>query len=126
MKEIYWIQRLDGLNTLFEIMIILGIVALVVLGLAVFIMWMDAYDETDCEIIEKPKRRLPLAIITLAVGALGTIFVPTTNEALMIFGIGGTIDYIQDNEKLQQLPDKCVEALDLWVESLTDENENEK
>ena len=123
MKEIYWIQRLDGLSVLFEIMIILGIVALVVLGIAVFIMWMDAYDETDCEIIENMKRWLPHAIITLAVGTLGTIFVPTTNEALMIFGIGGTVDYIQDNEKLQQLPDKCVEALDLWVESLKEDSE---
>lgn len=123
MKEIYWIQRLDGLNTLFEIMVILGIIALVVLGVAVFIMWLDAYDETDREIFDKTKRWLPLAIIMLSVGTLGTIFVPTTNEALMIFGIGGTVDYIQDNEKLQQLPDKCVGALDLWVESLT---ENDK
>ena len=41
----------------------------------------------------------------------------------MIFGIGGTVDYIQDNEKLQQLPDKCVEALDLWVESLKEDSE---
>ena len=123
MKEIYWIQRLDGLSALFETMLVLSIIALIVLGVALLIMWMNAYDETDCGIIEDTKRRLPLVIISLAVGTLGTIFVPTTNEVLAIFGIGGTVDYIQDNEKLQQLPDKCVEALDLWVESLKEDSE---
>ena len=36
----------------------------------------------------------------------------------MIFGVGGTIDYIKSNETINQLPDKCVKALDAWVESL--------
>lgn len=37
---------------------------------------------------------------------------------LLIYGVGTTLDYLQDNEKVQQLPDKCVDALDAWVESL--------
>lgn len=85
--------------------------------------WCDGLDKEAYADIRAIKRWLPLTIITLVVGILGRIFVPTTNEALMIFGIGGTVDYIQDNEKLQQLPDKCVEALDLWVESLKEDSE---
>ena len=39
-------------------------------------------------------------------------------EALTILGVGGTIEYVKDNETLKELPDKCVKALDMWVESL--------
>ena len=44
------------------------------------------------------------------------IFTPTTKEALMIYGVGGTLDYVQSNEKIQQLPDKIVDAIDLFIE----------
>ena len=53
-------------------------------------------------------------IITLTVKA----FVPSTKEALMIFGVGSTIEYLKSNEKAMQLPDKCIDALDAWVEEL--------
>lgn len=53
------------------------------------------------------------------------IFIPTKNEALLIYGVGGTIDYIKSNDTAKQLPDKCVKALDKWVENLTKE-ENQK
>ena len=49
------------------------------------------------------------------------VLTPNTKEALMIFGVGGTIDYIKNNDTMKQLPDKCVNALDAWVDSLTDE-----
>lgn len=32
-------------------------------------------------------------------------------------------DYVKSNETAKQLPDKCIEALDKWVDSL---NEQEK
>ena len=45
------------------------------------------------------------------------IFTPTTKEALAIYGIGGTIDYIKQNPTAKQIPDKCINALDKWVDS---------
>lgn len=54
-----------------------------------------------------------------------SILTPTTKEALLIFGVGGTIDYIKSNETVKQLPDKCVDALDAWVESLNIKNKEE-
>ena len=53
------------------------------------------------------------------------LFIPTTNEALMIYGVGGTIDYVKSNETAKQLPDKYIKAFDKWVENLTKE-ENQK
>ena len=64
---------------------------------------------------------------TFAVIVISSInfFIPTTNEALMIYGVGGTIDYIKSNGTAKQIPDKCVKALDKWVENLIKE-ENHK
>lgn len=44
-------------------------------------------------------------------------------EAFMIWGLGGTIDYIKSNDTAKQLPDKCIEALDKWVETLNENKE---
>ena len=52
-------------------------------------------------------------------------FIPTTNEALLIYGVGGTIDYIKSNDTAKQIPDKCVKALDKYLDNLTKE-ENQK
>ena len=51
------------------------------------------------------------------------IFIPNTKEAFLIYGIGTTVDYLKNNEKVTNLPDKCIDALDSWMESL---NENDK
>lgn len=40
----------------------------------------------------------------------------------MIWGVGETIDYVKSNETAKQLPDKCIEALDKWVEGLNEDN----
>ena len=34
------------------------------------------------------------------------------NDALLIYGVGCTIDYIKSNDKAKQLSDKCIKALD--------------
>ena len=36
----------------------------------------------------------------------------------LIVGVGTAIDYIQKNESVKQLPNKCVDALNRWVDSL--------
>jgi hypothetical protein len=58
--------------------------------------------------------------ITLIISSVISIFIPSTKEALLIWGVGSTIDYIQENETAKQLPDKCINALNDWVESLSD------
>lgn len=50
------------------------------------------------------------------------IFIPTTNEALLIYGVGGTIDYVKSNKTAKQLPDKCIKALDKWADNINEEN----
>ena len=54
------------------------------------------------------------------------VFTPTTKQALLIYGVGGTIDYIQANPTAKQLPDKCINALDKWVDTWNTEEKKEE
>ena len=110
MNEIYWITRLDGLSILFGFMF--GIPAVLA-----FISFLSNHAAGDNINIGWKKCR----IASFIVGVLGFVFVPSKSDALLIFGVGTTIDYLKSNETIQQLPDKCVDALDAWVESLSED-----
>ena len=119
MEEIYWLTRLDGINGFFNVMTVFGIVFTVISIVGYIVTKNDDYVD-DCwkELwIKLFKYCLPTTIII----TLLFIFTPTTKEALMIWGIGGTIDYVKSNETAKQLPDKCIKALDKWVDSLDEE-----
>jgi hypothetical protein len=55
-------------------------------------------------------------LICFILSCIFSIFVPSSDQMLKIYGIGGTIDYIKSNETAKQLPDKCIKALDLFIE----------
>ena len=133
MNEIYWITRLDVICGFLTFIAVFSVITTVVLFFTGLIKRSDAdiynEDSKTCERnIETSKMCLYFAkrfAIAFFVSVLMNIFIPTTNEALLIYGVGGTIDYIKSNETAKQLPDKCVKALDKWVDNLTKE-ENQK
>lgn len=122
MNEIYWITRLDSIVNASEFFSLLGLIC------SVFSFVLYALNRCD-----KDKNWMPFwkkcsiicVIITLFSG-ITSIFVPTSKDAMLIFGVGGTIDYIKSNETIKQIPDKCINALDAWADSLTEkESKNE-
>lgn len=40
---------------------------------------------------------------------------------MLIYGVGGTIDYIKSDDKAKALPDKCVEALNRYLDTVNAE-----
>ena len=134
MNEIYWITRLDTICHFLATIATLGFVISVVIG--AFAMYnrfeADDYVEGDkyynCYMqrfkifLNYFKRSI---IVTLVLTVIN-IFIPTKNEALLIYGVGGTIDYIKSNDTAKQLPDKCIKALDKWVENLNEEKKQDK
>jgi len=118
MNELYWITRFDSIHCL-------GI-AMFWTSLIIFaILWIisvatDDYTGEDC-CTEKQKHKLRkganYSIVTLIIGLILWTFIPTEKEAFLIYGVGGTIDYLQENPTAQKLPDKCIKALDKWVDS---------
>ena len=134
MNEIYWITRLDVINVFLTLIAVFSVIAAVVL----FFIGIIKRSESDIfnkdsqtweQHIETSKMCLYFAkrcAVVFCVSIFINIFTPTTNEALLIYGVGGTIDYIKSNDTAKQLPDKCVKALDKWVDNLNEEKQENK
>jgi len=120
MNEIYWITRFDSISTVLTIFLVTSII----LSIAFFIVYLVNYcNEVEDQRTEyKMYQKLSIKILRFTIPiffvcCLGEIFIPTTNQALLIYGVGGTIDYVKSNPTAKQLPDKCIKALDKWVDS---------
>lgn len=124
MNELYWITRIGAINTCLTVFLILTSFLLIVLIINYLALKSAAYNtELELRNITKAKKRLVKAVIFFSISLLGMLFTPTTQEMYLIYGLGGTIDYIKSNDKAKQLPDKCVDALDKYIESLNKEKD---
>lgn len=120
MNEIYWITRLDVMcNSLEIIMFFCGISSIILLVVYGVTISCDSEDE----LLPSIKKAFKISITPFFIAMLIRVFIPTTKEAFMTYGVGGTIEYLKSNDKVKELPDKCIEALDAWVESLNETNE---
>ena len=82
------------------------------------------FDEDQRARLKKNAKKL---LYSLIVSFLVLVITPTEKEAYLIYGLGGTIDYIQSNDKAKQIPDKCIEALNTWLDKIqTEEEKNNK
>ena len=133
MNEIYWITRLDAICC---ILICISVSSSFVLIVSFYLALCSRNDaETYKEYsgcwdkymreYKKWMRNAKRCAVIFFVSVFINIFIPTTNQALLIYGVGGTVDYIKSNDTAKQLPDKCVKALDKYLDNLTKE-ENQK
>lgn len=147
MFEIYFLLMLDNLTGLFLWLgIISTITGIVFLSLSIINStmyngqltlkgkgtnyWGKGFDKVSSLIYYKSmrlyfkrmKKMFSLGLLFISLH----LFIPDTKQSLMIFGIGGTIDYVRSNEKLQGIPDKCVDAVDMFFEMLTYKNDSIK
>lgn len=124
MNEIYWITRLDAINGLGFLFVTLGIIG----SLALSVIHLLASHDKETSVVKTIKPFRYFSYVILIIGGLIGIFLPTTKEAVIIWGVGGTIDYIKSNDTAKQLPDKCIKALDKFVDEymLNEENNKEK
>ena len=123
MKEIYWLQVIGNAGEIMTGVFIFAIFASLLLTLAFLIY--DVYDEEQERQYKLIKRSMKYAFITLFIAAIGTVFIPSNKQMLAIYGIGGTIDYIKSNDKAKELPDKVVDALTKYLETVG-ENRDKK
>lgn len=133
MNEIYWITRLTIICDFLTAVAVISF--LISATMAIFAMC-NKFEANDYEeggkyynyYIQRFKMFLSyfkrFIFVTIIAGLIN-FFIPTTNEALMIYGIGGTIDYVKSNETAKQLPDKCIKALDKYLDNIAKE-ENQK
>lgn len=118
MSELYWLTRLEGIEVLLVLGIVFGSILFLAGGIG-SLVWADDEDMTRRFI-----KVFKAGLITLVISVILKIFIPTEKDAFLILGLGGTLDYLQNSEVAKELPDKCINALDAWVESFTEENKN--
>lgn len=126
MEVLYWITRLDEIKMFLfiasAIFIIYSIASTI--GHCVLIGYeysgMRTKDDYTQAKVLWDKTWLKSIIITIFV-VLFDIFTPTEKDAYIIYGVGGTIDYIKNNKIATKLPDKAIKALDLYLDKETKE-----
>ena len=114
MTEIYWLQRIGNISDAFTVAFWLTLVVIAFFAIA-FPIFAEDWDDEVKELLKKWARRI---IIPLCISGIGCIFIPSKKELYAIYGLGGTIDYIKSNDKAKQLPDKVVDALTRYVDSI--------
>jgi hypothetical protein len=123
MSELYWITRCDPIGTTALVFLVISTIFLGVLILG----YVACSEDADKNGINLTKKLFKIVIPVFAISLLVEIFIPTTKEALVIYGVGGTVDYLKANPTAKKLPDKCINALDKWVDSFsTEKNDSTK
>lgn len=123
MNELYWITRIGAINTCFTVFIVFASILLIGVIISYFILKCDSPTECELRKLAETKKWIVKAVIFFSISLSGVIFTPTTQEMYLIYGLGGTIDYIKSNDKAKKLPDKCIDALDKYIESLNKEKD---
>ena len=120
MTEIYWITRLDAIGGyFFAIALITGIFGVITLMASII-----CYAQNELETV--PLKKICIGLIsTCIISSFILIFIPSTKDMYMIYGVGSTIDYLKENETAKQLPDKCIKYLDKWIDENLKEEEKE-
>ena len=122
MTEIYWLQVIGNLGSLSVVALIVTIIALVILtiGYCAF----EVYDDDDRAKQAAIVKWLRRSVVGIVISVVGVVFIPGDKELIAIYGIGGTIDYIKSNDKAKELPDKVVDALTKYLETLNEEKKD--
>ena len=120
MNEIYWITRLDAICKFLTATAIVSF--LIAMALIVFVCNRDEMDDEFWD-YKKYLKYSKVYILVTIVSCVINIFIPTTNQALFIYGVGGTIDYIKSNDTAKQLTEKCVKELEKKKDNLNEKKQ---
>ena len=129
--KMYWFTRLSTITTALKTILILSLI----LAAAALIFWI-VVSLTDPEYMpdgEESKRRflkigsktLCISTIVFVIGLIGRTFIPTTSEALIIYGVGESVEYLQNNKDAVQIPDKALQALNKYLDDNLGSDEKE-
>ena len=72
------------------------------------------------KILQKIKK---VSLFVFIPSLLIAAFMPNSKQAAIIFTAGSAIEYVQNNEKLQELPDKTVDCLNKFIDEYLNESE---
>lgn len=115
---IYWITRLDSIESVLSVTLGVLIVAVLILGT---IMCMIEYDNDEIPAFIKKVFKVSLIIIAITVPLC--IFIPSTKEICAIY----LIPKVVNNEEVKKIPDNLLKLLNAKCEAwINDQLEDKK
>lgn len=117
MSELYFLGVLGNLHSLGEVIAVLSFLAMLFLLFILVPTTLDGYDKPPICL-----KLLKLSAVSTLIGFLMCVFIPSTKSLLIIYGVGGTIDYVKENQVANKIPDKCIKALDKYLDDALKED----
>lgn len=118
MSTLYWI---NVLGNFYELCILIFVIS-ALLGITFILVTVFHEDDIKADLSKVGYKKFVKVrktnCIVLIISTLVLVFLPTKNQLYIIYGVGGAIDYLKDNPTAKELPDKCIKALDTWVDNL--------
>ena len=113
MSELYWITTLGRINTVCWILFALSILILFIAISCYF-----NFDEDDLKISIKS---IKVGMVTMLISILGCTFIPSKEDLYLIYGAGTIVDYCKDNSNVKEIPDKAIDALNRYLDSIAED-----
>lgn len=117
---LYWFNAIGTLsNVVFGLLITTTIIAALMTFIG-FIAFINKCDDDDWPRFFLCYRR---ALVVTAILSVAVVFIPSTKDLYVMYGVGNTIDYLKSNETAKELPDKAIKVLDRWLDSENKDND---
>ena len=121
MSELYLLNVLGNLHSLGAGIAVLSFLAVLILSIVLVVNTLDGYDNPPLCL-----KILKLSAASILIGFLMCAFIPSTKNLLIIYGVGGTIDYVRENKDANKIPDKCIKALDKYLDDALKEDKDKE
>lgn len=121
MSTLYWINVLGNLSDVCMIIFVLSALFSIVFFLATIFYENEIKADLSKVGYKRFVKVRNTTCVAFIISILAYVFLPTKNQLYMIYGVGGTLDYLKENPTAKELPDKCIKALDTWVDNFNKE-----
>lgn len=98
-----------------------------IIGVIVFILKLivlnnnDEFDEESTKIFLKYTGGFLKYIILGGLFWIMAVSIPSTKDAYAIFGVGATLNYLNNSAEAQKIPDNALKAVNYYLESIVPE-----
>lgn len=116
MSLIFYFASIVG--TLRTLLLIFSVIVFVIMLITKIVEFCD--DEVAEQIVKRKANPMKYLIISGAV-MLMSCFIPKEKTIYLMGGVSVIENMIQNSQEIQQLPDKSVRVLNLWLDSLSEE-----
>ena len=106
-SKIYWLTRLDNIQVLFFVLIVISAIAVIAYLVSYSAIYEYGKGETEAaqsRFSKKNKWIVKYSLISFILSFLIVTFLPSKNDMIVIYAGGKTMNYIQSDTSLAKIP----------------------